>query len=72
MKDIHIAWLTDHHDCETCGSSYAEGARVTVDGVVAFELIPIAHCFGGHHWDEDEVYRQVFALLDVNLSTSRG
>lgn len=60
MATIRIEWLSDSHGCETCGTSYAEGARVFVDGKPVIELLPFADCFGGAHHDWPEV---VDALL---------
>lgn len=68
MSEISIDWLTDNHDCETCGSSWAEGARVRIDGQVALELIPLAHCYDGSSWDEREVFAALLAHLGHSLS----
>jgi hypothetical protein len=62
-----IEWLSDYSDCETCGGNYADGARVTIDGVEALELIPHAHCYGGDHWSELDVYKLIFARLGHTL-----
>lgn len=59
MSHIEIEWLTDYHNCETCGSSYAAGARVKIDGAVAIECLPVAHCFGGDHYETSDVYAAV-------------
>lgn len=65
--DIRIEWLTDDHDCETCGSSYAQGARVTLNGEAILELIPSAHCYDGDNWSESQVYEMVFRHLGYRL-----
>ncbi|PJT22679.1 hypothetical protein CN884_11925 [Ochrobactrum sp. 30A/1000/2015] len=44
---ISIEWLGDTHDCETCGPSWAEGARVYIDGLLVLDLQPSAHCYDG-------------------------
>lgn len=68
-KHIRIDWLFDEGpDCETCGTSYAEGARVWLAGDVIFEHIPVAGCTNGHGMDKDEVYREVFKLLGYTVS----
>lgn len=65
-QKISIEWLSDcFSDCETCGSSWADGARVKFDGGVVFEFIPVAHCTGGDHMTESEVYLKVFELLGI-------
>jgi hypothetical protein len=64
VVNIKIEWLTDYYDnCETCGSSYAEGARVFVDGVMALDLAPSAHCFGGEHYPQEDVYERILQHL---------
>jgi hypothetical protein len=68
MRQVEIEWLYDEQRCETCGLSVAEGARVTVDGHEAILLRPKAHCFGGEHWSEAEVYQRIFNFLGCNLT----
>lgn len=70
MTPIRIEYLEDSHDCETCGYSYAEGARVYFAGVLAFELTPVAHCFGGDNYSQDEVFRQILEKLGYSLETT--
>lgn len=67
-KNIQIEWLSDYSDCETCGGSYSEGARVT--GAVELDLIPRASCFGGDHWSTDDVFRLIFEKLGYQLETT--
>lgn len=67
MAQIKIEWLHDSHDCETCGSSYAEGARVWIDGKEAIELEPVAHCYDGANWSESEVFRRIMEHLGHSL-----
>lgn len=64
---LKIELLSDYYDCDTCGSSYSEGARVTLDGVLLLELIPVAHCFGGDNWDEREVFAKILDKLGYDL-----
>lgn len=65
---IEIEWLTDTTECETCGTSWAEGARVTIDGDVALDLVPSAHCFGGTEYSQVEVYRRILTHLGHEVS----
>lgn len=59
---IKIQWLSDEHDCDTCGGSYAEGAKITFeDGELKFA--PSAHCFGGKSWSESEIYKLILQDL---------
>jgi len=66
MARIEIEWLWESTDCDQAGCSggYSEGARVTIDGKTALELMPRASCFGSDdHWDATEVYRLILAHL---------
>jgi hypothetical protein len=61
---IEIEWLTDCYDaCETCGSSYAEGAKVYVDGALTIDMSPSAHCFGGANYYQSDVYDAILKWL---------
>lgn len=66
MARIHIQWLSDDWDCETCGTSYAEGAVVTItrpDRVEVINMEPSAHCYDGVSFDRDEVFRRILKEL---------
>ena len=45
MKTIRINTSYDEYDCELCGSDYAEGGEVYVDGSKVAEVEPVAHCY---------------------------
>lgn len=67
MSKIKITWLNDHYNCETCGSSYSEGAHVEIDGVQFGDFEPIAHCFDSKGFERDEILTAVFAHLGHEL-----
>lgn len=69
-KKIEIEWLSDHYECETCGSSFADGARVYFDGKVVFEFVPSAYCFGSDTMTDYEVFFKVFELLGVEEASA--
>ena len=60
---IEIITDQDRHDCETCGSSYASGGRVLVDGVEILSKPASAHCFGGSHYSEDDLLVMALAKM---------
>jgi hypothetical protein len=60
---IEIEWLVDEHDCETCGSNWAQGAKVGFEDGTAIEMIPNAYCCGTEHYDNDEVYKAIIKKL---------
>lgn len=63
MANIRIEWLHDSHSCETCGTSYAEGARVFIDGALALDLKPVAHCYDGASYYDSDVYRRILTHI---------
>lgn len=64
---IKIEWLYDGHDCETCGQSYATGARVLLNGDLLLELEPVASCYDSQHYDEADVYRSILERLGYQI-----
>lgn len=67
MKQVRIEWLYDENDCDTCGGGFAQGARIYLDGELAADLTPVAHCYDGTHYDDSEVYGKVVELLGGRL-----
>jgi hypothetical protein len=75
MKTVKIQWLWDDHDCETCGSSYSEGALVTIKekGKVdlTLDFSPMAHCFDSVEYSTDFVYASILNTLGYELVEER-
>lgn len=63
MKKIKIEWLSDSMDCDTCGPSYAEGARVTIDDKPFGDFKPFAHCYSGSNFEPSDVYEAIIGEL---------
>ena len=63
MANIRIEWLTDSHTCETCGTSYAEGALVFIDGQLALDLSPTANCYDVEDYQPDVVFQRILKHL---------
>lgn len=57
----------DTHDCDTCGTAWAEGANIYLDGEIFLEFIPVAHCFDGTHFDDNFIYAQILAKLGYEV-----
>lgn len=55
VKNIHIVWKTDEHDCDDCGQSFADGAKVRIDGIGDLDLSPHAYCFDGDSYSKRDV-----------------
>lgn len=68
---IQIEWLYDDHKCETCGVSWADGAKVTNQdtGEVILDLEPLAHCFRSQSYDKDEVFIKLLNHLGHIVTT---
>lgn len=66
---IEIEWSHDSYDnCETCGPSYAEGARVYVDGNLVIDKSPVAHCFNCENYSERDIYDAILQWLGHEVS----
>lgn len=60
---IRFESIYDSHDCETCGSSFAEGGKIYFDNKLKFKFKPSAHCYDSEHMDERELVKKAFELL---------
>ena len=60
---IEIKTNSDHHDCETCGGSYADGGDVYIDGELVLSRKASAHCFNGRSYDDHELLVMALAKL---------
>ncbi len=60
---IKIEWLTDQMDCETCGPSWAEGAKVYFDDKFVIDMQPSAACFDGASYSDADVYDAILKEL---------
>ena len=67
-KGLAIEWLTDDHDCETCGSSWAEGAIVRLNGEVILNMSPCAYCYDSTSYSSDQVYRAILEHLGYAIA----
>lgn len=60
MARVRIEHLSDTYDNgELCGTSWAEGARIFVDGEEVTCLYPIAHRTSGQSFDNEDIMRAV-------------
>jgi hypothetical protein len=67
MAAIEIERITDSHDCDTCGCTFADGAIVRIDGAVALELEPCAYCFDGTSYDDEDIFGEILRHLGSPL-----
>ncbi len=72
MAKIEIEWLHDTCECDTCGVTFADGARVKIDGKEMFDLLPAASCFGGQNFNTDEVYAKILEYYGRTVEQEYG
>ena len=66
---IEIEWTSDtYDDCETCGTTWAEGATVKLNDEIILNLIPEAACYDGDSWSESEVYKKILEKLGYKVT----
>jgi len=68
MKELHVVRLTDSYSCETCGSSYAEGYRIILDGVLQVDRTPAAHCYDGTTYYETDLLKDICKVFNANYT----
>lgn len=52
---IEIKTNNDSYECETCGTDYASGGSVYIDGFEIVNLPAIAHCYSGQSFSESDL-----------------
>ena len=67
-KIINIEWLSDEYECETCGTTYAEGAHVVLPDGTELHLTPTAHCYACTSYGPEAVYAAIFKALGYTLN----
>lgn len=68
---VSVEWLDDEHDCDQCGGNWAQGARITINGEETL-LEPVAHCFNGDSWNEEEVFKIILNKIGYQYHTKYG
>lgn len=77
LKYIKIETLTDEHDCETCGTSWATGYEVTFPDGSTESLIPQASCFGEGDYSYVDLLELIlnklgYTTIDPDISEGIG
>lgn len=67
-RQLEVTLLEDHHDCETCGSAFAQGALVRLNGEVVVDRTPCAHCFGSNSFPLDRVLYETLERLGYEVT----
>ena len=64
---IEIQTEEDVRECETCGSSWAEGGVVRVDGKEVLRREPIAYCYGTPTYSESDLLVMALKKIDIDV-----
>ena len=64
---LKIEWNYDTWDCETCGTSFAQGAVVTLGDKVILNEPAVAHCFGSTDIDYIDILKAVCDHFDLEF-----
>lgn len=64
---LEINWSYDEHDCETCGSSWSEGAVVTLDGTEILNKPANAHCLSNTYVTREDIFEAALKHLGVEI-----
>lgn len=67
MSNVLIEVMSDWNDCEQCGYSTEHGGRITINGEVVFEHIPVASCCGNESYHEYDLLRVAIEKLGYSL-----
>lgn len=67
MKLIEIKTSQDDHDCDTCGTTYARGGVVYIDGRKTLDKEPVAYCYGSTNYDEADLLVMALAAVGVEV-----
>jgi competence transcription factor ComK len=67
MTKITVERTYDETDCETCGISYEEGAKITFENGKTIDLRPSAHCYNGQGYTDEDIMRTILHELGHEL-----
>ena len=67
MSKVVIQVMSDWNYCEQCGGRSEDGGRITINGEVVFEHIPIASCFGNKSYYESDLLSMAIEKLGHSL-----
>lgn len=66
--EYQVTYLQDTYDCETCGSSYADGYEIRKNGELVYTMKPVAHCYGGDNYTQDELVEWIVNDLGAKIA----
>lgn len=68
MTHYLIKRLYDSDNCDTCGYNSAEGYRIFVDGKLKVDKTPLAHCYEGRSYSDNELIKDLLKYLDPSAT----
>lgn len=69
MPTLNFEWLSSSRDCEVCGTSYADGAKVYLNNSLLLNLEPIADCCYPRNYPQDVVYEETLRALGFKVTS---
>ena len=67
MKLIEITTMCDTCECETCGSSWADGGVVCVDSKEVLRREPFAYCYDAPSFSESDLLVMALKKLGIEV-----
>jgi hypothetical protein len=71
LSKYKIVRLSDSCECETCGTSWAEGYVIYQGDEIVIDKTPLASCYGGKDYYDQEPYKDIIELLGVGVTEER-
>lgn len=65
-----IIFMEDSSDCELCGTEYAGGYQIYLDGVLIIDKHPVAHCYDASDYDPSGAYRDILELEGIIITVT--
>lgn len=69
---LKIIQLYDDYECDDCGWSTSYGATVTLNDEPFLYLKPVAHCFGGEHYSDMDILKEILVKLGYEVEITNG
>lgn len=67
MATIKIIRTYDDYDCDQCSGASAEGAIIYIDNKKVLDLEPMAHCYDGTTYNDEDILKAVLHYLNYEV-----
>lgn len=68
MSQFEIKLLDDVHECETCGTTFADGYLIFHEGNLVSEKQPVAHCLSVVNHDREDALIEIINMLGHHVT----